>query len=165
MTPAYGLKLRLKVRPSDVQAQKIYGSSLKTFGMVLASFQVEDKLNRTQYFQETFLLADISVEVVLQMPFLTLNNADIQFTEKEFIWRSYTTAEALLITKRVQIIDKKEFARGVLHENVEAFVVHMISLSLNLMLIHPAREAQIASLIVEKVKIPTNYSNFLDVFL
>ena len=42
--------------------------------------------------------------------------------------------------------------------------MHVISFSLNLILIHPAREAQIASLIVEKVKIPTNYSDFSDVF-
>ena len=45
--------------------------------MVLASLQVEDKLGRTRYFQETFLLADISVKVVLEMPFLTLSNANI----------------------------------------------------------------------------------------
>ena len=45
--------------------------------MVLADFQVEDKLGRARFFQETFLLADISMEVVLGMPFLTLNNANI----------------------------------------------------------------------------------------
>lgn len=45
--------------------------------MVLASFQVEDKLGRARFFQEIFLLADISVEMVLGMPFLTVNNADI----------------------------------------------------------------------------------------
>ena len=32
------------------------------------------------------------------------------------------------------------------------------------MSIHPAREAQIASLIAEEVKIPTEYSDFADVF-
>ena len=53
--------------------------------MFLASFQVEDKLGRTRFFQETFLLADISTEVVLGMPFLTLSNANIQFVEKELI--------------------------------------------------------------------------------
>ena len=50
MTPGYASKLGLKVRPTDVGAQKIDGSTLETFGMVLASFQVEDKLGRTQYF-------------------------------------------------------------------------------------------------------------------
>ena len=53
------------------------------FGMVLASFQVENKLGQTRYFQKTFLLADISMEVVLGMPFLTLSNANIQFAKKK----------------------------------------------------------------------------------
>ena len=38
--------------------------------------RVEDKLGKARFFQETFLLADISVEVVLEMSFLTLSNAD-----------------------------------------------------------------------------------------
>ena len=73
---------------------------------------------------------------------------------KELTWRSYTVAEALPTTKRVEIIDKKEFAKAALDENVEAFVVHVTSLSLNSMPIHPAREAQIASLVIEEVQIP-----------
>ena len=39
-------------------------------------------------------------------------------------------------------------------ENIEAFVVHVTSLSLNLMPIYPAREAQIALLVIEEVQIP-----------
>ena len=77
MTPAYASKLGLRVRHTDVRTQKIDGSTLQTFGMVLANFQVEDKLRKTRLFQETFLLADISMEVVLGMPFLTLSNANV----------------------------------------------------------------------------------------
>ena len=123
------------------------------FGMVLASFQVEDTLGRARFFQETFLLADLSIEVVLGMPFLTLSNTNIQFAQKELTWRSYTAAEALLTTKRVEIIDRKEFAKAALDEHVEAFVVRMTSLST--MAIHPARKAQIASLVAEEVQIPS----------
>ena len=54
----------------------------------------------------------------------------------------------------MEIIDKKEFAKAALDENVEAFVVHVTSLSLTSMPIHPAREAQIASLVIEEVQIP-----------
>ena len=79
MTPAYASKLGLRVRHTDVEAQKIDGSILQTFGMVLANFQVKDKLRRTRFFQETFLLADIIAEVVLDMPFLTFSNANVQF--------------------------------------------------------------------------------------
>ena len=83
MTPAYASKLGLRVCHTDIGAQKIDGSTLQTFGMVLANFRMEDKLGRTRFFQETFLLADISAEVVLGMPFLTLSNANVQFEEKE----------------------------------------------------------------------------------
>ena len=48
-------------------------------------------------------------------------------------------------------------------EHVEAFVVHVTSLLT--MAILPAREAQIALLVAEEVKILTKYSDFSDVFL
>ena len=38
MTPTYTAKLGLKVRKTDIGAQKIDGSTLETFGMVLANF-------------------------------------------------------------------------------------------------------------------------------
>ena len=77
MTPAYASRLGLRVQRTNIGAQKIDGSTLKTFGMVLASFQVEDKLGRARFFQKTFLLANISAMVVLSMHFLTLSNANI----------------------------------------------------------------------------------------
>ena len=46
-------------------------------------------------------------------------------------------------------------------ENSDTFVVHVASLDLG---IHPDREAQIASLLTEEVKIPDKYSDFADVF-
>ena len=77
MTLGYASKLDLKVRSTNIGMQKIDGSTLEMFKMVLASFQVEDKLRRPRFFQKTFLLADFSVEVVLGMPFLTFSNANI----------------------------------------------------------------------------------------
>ena len=47
ITLEYASKLGLKVCPTDVRAQKIDGSIFETFGMVLASFQMDDKLGRT----------------------------------------------------------------------------------------------------------------------
>ena len=77
MTPAYTKQLDLQIQKTDVKAQKIDGSLLRTFRMIIAGFQVEDKLGRARFFQESFLLAEISMEVVLEMPFLALSNADI----------------------------------------------------------------------------------------
>ena len=166
MTLAYASKLGLQVCQTNIGAQKIDGFTLKTFGIVLASFQVEDKLRRARFFQETFSLADISVEVVLEMLFLILSNADIQFSKKELTWRSYTTAKALPTTKRVELIDKKKFVKAALDENSETFLVHVAALEAPLaeMSIHPDREAQIVSLLTKKVTIPKEYSDFADVF-
>ena len=46
ITLAYIAKLGLKVQKTDIEAQKIDGSILDIFGMVLTDFQVEDKLGK-----------------------------------------------------------------------------------------------------------------------
>ena len=55
---------------------------LRTFGMVITGFYVKDKPGRAKFFQKSFLLAETSIEVVLEMPIFTFYNANIQFTEK-----------------------------------------------------------------------------------
>ena len=50
MTHVYSSKLGLKVYPTNVGVQKVDGSTLETFDMVLASFQVEDKLGKVRFF-------------------------------------------------------------------------------------------------------------------
>ena len=77
MTQAHAAHLGLKVRVTNVGAKKIDGFLLAIPDMVIAAFQVVDKLGRSQFFQETFLLTDISMKVVLGMLFLTFSNADI----------------------------------------------------------------------------------------
>ena len=82
MSPAYVERLGLKTRKTNVGAQKIDGSALEIFGMIIADFQVEDKDGRSRFFQETFLVADTKFEVILGMPFLKLSNADVLFSER-----------------------------------------------------------------------------------
>ena len=77
MTLAHAKQLGLQVWRTDVGAQKIDGSLLWTFGMVIAGFQVKYKLGKVRLFQKSFLLAETSIEVVLGMLFLTLRNANI----------------------------------------------------------------------------------------
>ena len=48
--------------------------------MVAAAFSVEDKANQVRFFEETFLMANVSPEVVLGMLFLTLSGADVGFS-------------------------------------------------------------------------------------
>ncbi len=47
--------------------------------MVVSTFSVSDKDEREKFFEESFLLADVSPDIVLGMPFLTMSNADINF--------------------------------------------------------------------------------------
>ena len=131
--------------------------------MVIASFQIEDKLERPRFFQESFLLTNLNVELVLKMSFLTLSNANIQFAQKKLTLRFWTIAKALPTIKQVKIIDKKEFAKAELDKHVEIFVMHVIFLLT--MAIYLARKAQIALLIAKKGKIATKYSDFSDIFL
>lgn len=161
MTPAYASTLGLRVRKTDIETKKIDESPLETFGMVIARFSLQDKLGRARFFQETFLLANTSMEVILGMPFLTLSGADFRFAESKLEWRSYNAAEALATTRRVEIINKMEFASGALYPEDETLVVHVASLS---SIIHPSRKALIASVEVGEVTVPIEYSDFVDIF-
>lgn len=47
ITPVYTLKKSLKIYYTDGKSQKIDDSTLETFRMILASFQVEDRFGQT----------------------------------------------------------------------------------------------------------------------
>ena len=79
MTPAFAAKLGLSTQSRNVGAQKIDGSTLKTYGMTIAGFSIQDGLGKIRFFEDTVLLGDTSIDVVLEMPFLSLSNADVQF--------------------------------------------------------------------------------------
>ena len=161
--PTFVKELGLPIRPKDVRAQKIVGTTLDTYGMVMAAFSITDKANWVRFFKETFLVVNVSPEVVLGMLFLTLSGANVDFLDRNLWWRTYTTKEALLTTRRVELVRKIEFVAAALNPEHETFVIHVASLSLVLE-IHPDREAQITYLLTEKVKIPNKYSDFTNVF-
>ncbi len=85
ITPANASKLGHKVCPTDVGIQKIDDSTFQTFRMVLVSFQVEDKLGRSCFFQRTLLVAETSAKVVLEMLFLTLNKVEANCIERAYL--------------------------------------------------------------------------------
>ena len=63
------------------------------------------------------------------MLFLTLSKANIRFAERKLVWRIYTAAEALPTTRRVEIIDKREFTAAALNVDDEIFMVHVAALA------------------------------------
>lgn len=128
MTLTYATQIRLAIRSINVGAQKIDGALLKTHRMVSTKFLVQDKEDRYRFFEETFLLADINMEVILSMPFLSLSNIDINFNVKDPIWRSYIAVEILPITSWVKLIDKREFVKTALDKNSKTFVMHVTAM-------------------------------------
>ena len=52
---------------------------LNTYIIVVAAFLVIDKANQVRFFKETFLVANISQEVVIGIVFFTLRNANVEF--------------------------------------------------------------------------------------
>ena len=71
------------MQTTNISAQKIDGTTLETYGMVVAVFSVTDQANRVKFFEETFLVVNISPDIVLGMFFLTLSSANIDFSKKE----------------------------------------------------------------------------------
>lgn len=124
MTPSYIKQLGIKTWQANVRAPKIDLSSLKTFRIIIAIWQVSNKLYRAQFFQETILLAKTSRKMVLGMLFLSFTNIDNQIVEKELVWRTYIAIEALPTTRRVKRINKKDFTKAVLYKDVELFVIN-----------------------------------------
>lgn len=89
MHPAFAKKLGLAIQETDVSAQKIDGTALETCKMVIVAFSMTDKAENVCFFEETFLLANVSMisDVVLEMLFLTLSNTDVNFPDWELLWR------------------------------------------------------------------------------
>ena len=166
ISPIYAKRLGLKTWKTNVGAQKIDGSALETFRMVIANFQVENKGDRPRFFQETFLMANTKFEVVLGMPFLKISNADVVFGEETLKWRSYTINEALSTTERLQLVDPKDFVIAALNRDSKTFVVHVAIRKREEMPVHTEKQAQVRALLFDKAlnEILAEYSDYSDVF-
>lgn len=59
------------------------------------------------------------------MLFLVLSNVNFEFYIEKLTQGSYIAIKALFITSQVEFIHKKEFAKTMLDENPETFVVYV----------------------------------------
>lgn len=65
--------------------------------MVLAAFSIQNKRRKISFFENTFLLTNTSIKIVIWILFLTFLSVDKQFVEKEFEKKkSYITVEILI---------------------------------------------------------------------
>ena len=169
MHPFFAKQLGLSIRQIDVGAQKIDGTTLDTYGMVVAAFSMMNKANWVRFFEETFLMTNISLELVFGMSFLTLSSADIDFSGWELRWRTYITKEALPTIKCIELMGKKEFVAVALDPEYEIYIVYVASLSSTSLIVldvYLSQRLQISGLIAEEapMKVPIKYSDFADVF-
>lgn len=79
MLSCFVRELGFPIQKPYINLQKIDDSRLDTIGIVIAFFSVDDKDERFRFFEETFLLASISIDVCFEIFFLTLKNIKINF--------------------------------------------------------------------------------------
>ena len=53
--------------------------------MIVVAFSVTNKVNQVKFFKETFLVANVSLEIVFEILFLTLSGANIDFLDRD-LW-------------------------------------------------------------------------------
>ena len=154
------------IRLTDIEAQKIDGTTLNIFEIVVTVFSITSKANQVRFFEKAFLLANVSPKIVLEILFLTLSSADINFLGRELRCKIYTTKKALPTIRRVELVGKKEFAVAVLDPESETFVVHVASPSFSPLNVYSFCRPQIAGLIAKKafIKVSAKYLDFADVF-
>ena len=85
MHPVFAERLGLVVWATNVGTQKIDGTTFETYGIVVAAFSVTDQVDKIKFFEETFLVANVSPDVIFGIPFLTLSDASVDFPKKE-LW-------------------------------------------------------------------------------
>lgn len=83
IAPIYMASLCLKIRLTNIRAQKIDSFTLLMFSMALISITTNNKLGQSQCFQKLFLMANIGVKLILSMVFLIFSNIIIRFAKKK----------------------------------------------------------------------------------
>ena len=170
----FARELGLSIRSTDDRAQKIDSNTLDTFGIVVAASSVKVKSNWVKFFEETFLVANVSPEVVLRMFFLTLSGIDVDFLGWKLRWKTYITKKTFSTTKRIELVGKNKFATIGLDSESETFIIHVASLNFNVssnsfpleLEVHLFCKPQVSGLIAKEapIKISNEYLDFANVF-
>ena len=97
-----------------------------------------------------------------------LSGANITFLDWKLRWKTYNTQKTFLITRRIELVEKKKFVITVLDLEHKIFIVHIASFS-SIPLdadVHFSYKSQMAGLIAKKsfIKILAKYANFADIF-
>ena len=64
MSQAFANQLGLTIQKTNVRAQKIDDTTLEIYRIVVSTFSVSNKDGREKFFEESFLLGDVKLEIV-----------------------------------------------------------------------------------------------------
>ena len=95
--PSFATQLGLPIRPIDMREQKNDDIIQDTHRRVVAIFSMVNKVSRVRFFEKIFLVANVSLNVVFGIFFLTLSGVDVDFSGRELWWKTYITKEAFQI--------------------------------------------------------------------
>lgn len=79
ISSTFAKKLGFWIQRTEVGAQKIDSSSLKIFEIVIAFFSIDNRASKPQFFKEILLIANINIDIALEILILILSNAKINF--------------------------------------------------------------------------------------
>ena len=104
--------------------------------------------------------------MILGMSFLKISNVDMLFGKETLTWKFYTTNEALLTTKQVQIVDLKELIIAAFNADSETFVVHVTIWEQKEMPVHLEKQVQVGALLFDEasIEVLAEYSDYSNVF-
>ena len=148
--------------------QKIDNITLEIYKMVIFTFSVSDKDGRERFFEESFLLADVKPDIMLEMSFLTMSNIGINFQARDLQYRSYIIADVFPTSREVELIGTKKFVVVTLYPEHKVLVIYIGALNIDSGdEMHPSKRAQIPYLKADKApaKVLVQYADFADVFL
>ena len=74
INPVFASQFDLKIWKTNVGAQKIDGTILDPYGIVVSIFSMLDKNGKERYFEESFLFAEVKSEIVFAILFLMLSS-------------------------------------------------------------------------------------------
>ena len=74
ISPVFTFQLGLKIWKTNVKAQKIDSITLETYRIVVTTFSILDKNSREKFFEKSFLLTEVKLDIVFKIHFLTMSN-------------------------------------------------------------------------------------------
>lgn len=79
MSQTFAFQLGIKAQKTNVGAQNIINTTLETYKMIVFIFFISDKDSKMRFFEKNLLFANVKLDIVFKMLFITMNNTNNNF--------------------------------------------------------------------------------------